>query len=152
MELIITRSLTQNQFAQINQLWNDEYPKKLKDRFPILLDGVTNYNHYLIEDGNNNIIAWAVDFEKENEIRFSLIVSERNKGKGLGKLLVNKLKEEHEAFYGWVIDHDNDLKMDSTHYKSPINFYLKLGFVTMPECRIDNEMINAVKMKWQISK
>lgn len=47
-------------------MWNDEYPIKLKDRFGILLEGVENYNHYLIEQ-NNNVLAWAVEFEKEKE-------------------------------------------------------------------------------------
>jgi GNAT superfamily N-acetyltransferase len=140
--------LTEKQSSQINQLWNDEYPIKLKDRFPILLDGVENYNHYLIEDLNNDVIAWAVDFEKENEIRFSIIVDSKHKGKGLGSLLVEKLKSEIDLFYGWVIDHNEDLKSNGEHYQTPMPFYLKYGFEILKDIRIESEMIRAVKIKW----
>ncbi len=80
-----------------------------------LLDGVENYSHYIIEDDRQNVLAWAVDFEKENEIRFSIIVNSKYKGKGLGSMLVEKLKSENELFYGWVIDHNNDLKSNGEH-------------------------------------
>jgi GNAT superfamily N-acetyltransferase len=146
-----TKALSENQFAQINKLWNEEYPAKLKDRFPILLEGVSKYNHYLIEDIYKNIIAWAVDFEKEGEIRFSIIVNKSYRGRRLGTRLMERLILEHKQLYGWVIDHNNDLKLDGTYYQSPMNFYLKLGLVAMHDCRIDNDMIKAVKVKW-ISK
>ena len=68
MNLIKTKILTEKQIIQINQLWNDEYPIKLKDRFALLLDGVEIYKHYVIEDAYQNVMAWAVDFEKENQI------------------------------------------------------------------------------------
>ena len=146
MEIIKTKKLSDRQFQQINQLWNDEYPVKLKDRFGLLLEGVENFNHYLIEQ-NNQIVAWAVDFEKDHETRFSIIVSSECQGKGLGSLLLKRLRRDVGEFYGWVIDHHNDLKQDGSFYSSPLNFYLKNGFEVMPEQRIDTEMINAVKVK-----
>src|SRR5690606_4011077 len=109
MEIHITKTLSQTQFDQIIKLWNAEYPIKLQNRFELLLIDVQNYNHYLIEE-NNQILAWAVAFDKENETRFSIIVKDEHKGKELGTLLIEKLKFELGEFYGWVIDHDNDLK------------------------------------------
>jgi hypothetical protein len=53
-----------------------------------------NYNHYLIEDENKNIIAWAVDFEKDHEIRFSIIVQRNQQGEGLGTILIERLKKD----------------------------------------------------------
>lgn len=149
MKIIKTKLLTEIQFNQINQLWNDEYPEKLKNRFGILPDGVEHYNHYLMEDENGNVMAWAVLFEKDNEIRFSIIVAENYKGKGLGAALMKKLTEENEEFYGWVIDHNNDKKMNGENYQSPLPFYVKLGFEIMPDARIDNDMLKAVKIKWK---
>ena len=146
MEILKTKYLNQEKFQQINQLWNDEYPLKLKDRFGLLLNGVENYNHYIIEQ-NNQIIAWAVDFEKENETRFSIIVHSKHKRKGLGKLLLNRLKRDLGEFYGWVIDHNNDMKQNGEIYTTPLSFYVKNGFEVLVESRIDNEMINAVKIK-----
>ncbi|MCX6185942.1 MAG: hypothetical protein NTU43_02955 [Bacteroidetes bacterium] len=130
MKIIKTTQLTKHQLAQINQLWNDEYPIKLKDRFPILLDGIDRYNHYFIEDKQQDIIAWAVDFEKEKQVRFSIIVS------------------SNIEFYGWVIDHNDDLKNNGDQYLSPISFYLKHGFEILNDIRIDSEMIKAVLIKW----
>lgn len=151
-KIIKTKTLTDLQFEQINQLWNNEYPIKLKDRFPLLLVDVDRYNHYIIEDIDKNIIAWAVDFEKEKQIRFSIIVSAKHRGKGLAKLLIDKLKEEHHEFYGWVIDHNNDLKSNGEPYQSPLGFYQKLGFKVLNDIRIDSEMIKAVMIKWTSNK
>ena len=148
MKITKTKTLTAHQSGIINQLWNDEYPLKLKDRFPILLDGADWYNHYLVLNEDENVIAWAVDFEKEKQIRFSIIVASKHKGKGLGGLLIDKLKEENKEFYGWVIDHNDDLKSNGEHYQTPMQFYLKHGFEILNDIRIDNEMIKAVLIKW----
>jgi len=122
MQIIKTKILTPQQEEQIDKLWNEEYAVKLADRFKLLLEGVQNYNHYILEDEQQNLRAWAVDFDKENEIRFSIIVRSDQKGKGLGSSLVEKLKLENEEFYGWVIDHDNDIKSNGENYKTPIPF------------------------------
>lgn len=114
----------------------------------MLLEGVENYNHYLIEDENNNIIAWAVDFEKDDEVRFSIIVAEKYKSRGLGIALMKKLKEENEEFYGWVIDHSNAKKQNGENYKSPLQFYVKQSFEVLHDIRIDNEILKAVTIKW----
>jgi hypothetical protein len=148
MDIIKTTQLTPLQSSQVNQLWNDEYPLKLKDRFPILLVGVGNFNHYIMENANQNVIAWAIDFEKENQIRFSIIVSSNNQCKGFGGLLIEKLKQENDEFYGWVIDHNEDLKSSGEFYLSPMPFYLKHGFEILNDNRIENEMIRAVLIKW----
>ncbi len=152
MKINKTKILTDKQKEQINALWNDEYPAKLKDRFPILLDGADWFNHYIIEDLNNNAIAWAVDFEKEKQVRFSIIVSSIHKGKGLGGMLIEKLKAENQEFCGWVIDHNDDLKLNGEYYRSPMPFYLKHGFEILNDKRIDNEMIRAVLIKWVSQK
>ena len=149
MKIFKTKILTDRQKEDINALWNSEYPVKLKDRFPILLDGAAWHNHYIIEDLNASVIAWATDFEKENQVRFSIIVSSSHKGKGLGSALIDRLKAEHIEFYGWVIDHDDDVKLNGELYKSPMAFYLKHDFEVLNEQRIDSEMIKAVLIRWQ---
>ena len=151
MEIIKTIFLSDVQSEQINSLWNSEYPLKLKDRFPILLEGTTWHNHFLIEDSNHVVIAWAVMFEHSNQNRFSIIVSKEHQAKGLGKLLLNHLKATHDEFFGWVIDHNNDLKLNGENYISPLSFYLKQGFEIIPNQRIDSEMIQAVLVGWKKS-
>jgi GNAT superfamily N-acetyltransferase len=149
MGIIKTKSLTTKQFQQINRLWNEEYPLKLKDRFQLLLDGVNDYNHYLIEDKDKNILAWAVDFEKDNEIRFSIIVDKNQQGKGLGVKLIKKLKNDLEEFYGWVIDHNDDKKSNGENYESPLSFYIKHGFKVLHTKRIETDLLKAVKIKFK---
>ena len=147
MEIIKTKNLTAKQFQQINRLWNEEYPLKLKDRFELLLGGVNDYNHYLVEDKDRNILAWAVDFEKDNEIRFSIIVDKNHQGKGLGVQLIKKLKKDLNEFYGWVIDHNDDKKSNGENYESPLSFYINQGFEVLHNKRIDTDLIKAVKIK-----
>jgi GNAT superfamily N-acetyltransferase len=150
MTIMKTKRLTQKQEEQIVALWNEEYPIKLTGRFKQLLEGVKNYNHYIVEDEQQNLSAWAVDFEKEKEIRFSIIVRSNQKGKGLGSLLLEKLKFENEEFYGWVIDHNNYIKHNGENYITPMPFYLKHGFSILKDCRVATEIISAVKVKWTV--
>lgn len=152
MKIVKTKTLTAQQTLCIDKMWNEEYPLKLKDRFPILLDGVVNYNHYIIENDKQEIVAWAVDFEKEGQIRFSIIVTSSQKGKGLGAQLIDALKADHNEFYGWVIDHNDDVKENGEAYLTPMPFYLKHGFEILQDERIDTEMIRAVKIKWKEPK
>jgi GNAT superfamily N-acetyltransferase len=147
MEIIKTKYLTDDQLEEINLLWNEEYPVNLKDRFRFLLKDVENYNHYLIENDEKTILAWAVDFEKDNETRFSIIVRKDQQGKGLGKSLLERLKRDLGEFYGWVIDHNNDKKESGMNYQSPLAFYVKQGFEILKNSRIDNEILKAVKIK-----
>lgn len=141
--------LSKQQQNEIHDLWNQEYPLNLKDRFSILLSDTEDHRHYFIENDLGEIIAWAVDFLSQEERRFSIIVSSREKGKGLGALLINKLKEENDVIFGWVIDHNKDLKSTGEHYQTPMPFYLKHGFEILSEQRLETEIISAVKIKWE---
>ena len=113
-----------------------------------LLDGVENYRHIIIVDDHDQVLAWAVHFFKDEETRFSIIVHPQHAGKGLGTTLLDKLKNDLDIFYGWVIDHNNDIKSNGELYVSPLTFYTKRGFEVLHENRIDTEMLSAVKVKW----
>jgi len=147
MEIKKTKYLTEKQSQQINNLWNEEYPVNLKDRFKHLLDGVKNYNHYLIEDDQENTLAWAVEFEKDNEIRFSIIVNNKEQRKGYGNSLLSRLKHDLGEFYGWVIDHNEDKRSNGENYQSPLMFYVKQEFEVLYDTRIDSDILKAVKIK-----
>jgi hypothetical protein len=66
-------------------------------------------------------------------------------------LLLEKLKAENDLFYGWVIDHNNDLKSNGKNYQTPMQFYLKQGFEILKDNRIESEMIHVVKVKWSLN-
>ncbi len=147
MIIAITKHLTDEQLREVNALWDTEYQQTLNGRFPKLLDGVDDYCHYLVER-QGRVVAWAVHFNKDEEVRFSIIVSADQQGNGIGKLLIDQLKKDLQCFYGWVVDNNYHLKADGTFYQSPLQFYIKQGFEVLHDQRIDNEMLNAVKVRW----
>jgi GNAT superfamily N-acetyltransferase len=128
MTITNTNQLTDEQFQQVNRLWDSEFPVQLNGRFEEFLDNIVHPRHYVIEDERGQLMAWAVHFEKDQEKRFSIIVSSSHQGKGLGSALVQLLKADLGEFYGWVIDHASYVKADGTPYLTPIQFYIKHGF------------------------
>lgn len=148
MNIHRTEFLSPKHFSEIDALWNKEYPLKLNDRFNLLLEGTTKTIHFYCIDEFDQIIAWSVLFEKEHDLRFSIIVSSNFQQKGLGSALLTEMKKEDLAFSGWVIDHDTDLKSDGSIYHSPLNFYLKNGFTVDVSHLLNNEMIKAVLVRF----
>lgn len=140
--------LNQLQVDQIHRLWNDEYPVNLKDRLGTLLNETSNHRHFYLINNENNIIAWSILFENEGQDRFSIIVSRKAKGQGLGKQLLNCMKAEVETLSGWVIEHENDRLASGENYQSPIAFYLKNGFEVLSNERLETPIISSVKVKW----
>lgn len=146
--MVTTNVLSEKQNAQIHALWNEEYPSTLMDQFPVLLEGAAMSKHYLILDADENVLAWAVYFQKDDEIRFSILVDRQHQGEGLGKQLITEIKNELSEFSGWVIDTNEFNKRDGTVYNSPLPFYMQLGFEILHQIRIDNDFIKAVKVKF----
>lgn len=143
----ISQGLTEDQTKKIDQLWNEVYPIKLKNRFKLLLKGIEEYNHHVLLNESNDVVGWAVAFLRDDEIWFSILISTKNQNKGYGKMLIDSLKRNSKNLCGWVIDHNNDLKQDGSIYCTPIQFYLKNGF-TVTEERIETDIISAVKIKF----
>lgn len=152
MEIVRTENLTPKQFEELDVLWNTEYPRQLKGRLALLLENNTKTIHYFGLDESGKIIAWSVLFEKEQDLRFSILVSRKHQKQGLGSILLTEMKKENLAFSGWVIDHDSDLRSDGSNYLSPLNFYLKNGLSIDESCRLNNEMIKAVLVRYQPEK
>lgn len=148
MQFITSTTLSAKQMQQIDVLWNQEYPKNLQNRFALLVADASNYRHFIVTNDEAETVAWAVLFDKENETRFSIIVAHTHKEKGLGSQLIKALKQACPCFYGWVIDHDNDLKNDGSIYRSPLTFYLKHHFEVLNDQRLVTPLIKAVKIKW----
>lgn len=152
MKIIRQTELSDNQKDKILELWNNEYPEKLGYNsvidFDNYLNKLTKQIHYLLLGENEEINGWAITFIRENEKWFAIIVSEKLHGKGFGTKILNKLKNNENTLNGWVIDHDSDKKINGNQYQSPLNFYLKNGFETFPEIRLEIEIMSAVKIKW----
>jgi hypothetical protein len=61
---------------------------------------------------------------------------------------LDELKKNNSVLNGWATDHQNDLKQNKDPYISPIDFYIKNGFVINTSIRIESDKISAVKIRW----
>ena len=152
MNLVKTDFLNQEQKTAICKLWNAEYPKKLcydsVAGFENYLSNLSDQKHYILNNKNNELLAWAVEFTRDAEKWFAIIVTTDFHAKGLGTDLLNTLKQHNPILNAWVIDHDTDLKLNGTIYKSPLAFYLKNKFDVLSTTRLDTDKIKAVKIRW----
>ena len=153
MQFIKTLKLSKSQKQEICDLWNNEYPEKLNYRnladFENYLTNLIIQSHIIIVDKDQNIKGWYFDFIRENEKWFAIILDSKFQGKGLGKKMLNLVKEKESEINGWVIDHSNDKKQNGEIYESPLSFYLKNGFEILVKNRLEHEKISAVKIKWK---
>ncbi len=153
MQFIKTLKLSKSQKQEICDLWNNEYPEKLNYRnladFENYLKNLSIQSHIIMVDKDQNIKGWYFDFIRENEKWFAIILDSKFQGKGLGKKMLNLVKEKESELNGWVIDHSNDKKQNGEIYESPLSFYLKNGFEILVKNRLEHEKISAVKIKWK---
>lgn len=151
--LINTLTLDLLQKQILLDLWNIEYPEKLKHKslaeFELYLNDLQQLSHFLLLDDLTNILGWAFSFERNSEFWFAIILNKDKQKKGYGTQLLNRLKQQHPILNGWVIDHDKDLKSDGKPYLSPLNFYKKNNFAVISSVRLETDKISAVKIRWK---
>ena len=132
-----TKTLNSTQKEAIRLLWNSEYPINILHETIAdteqYLNKLTDQNHTFVYDDSGNIIAWSFDFIRDQERNFAIIVSSKHQKKGLGIELINQAKKNNSVLNGWVIISQSHKKQDSKPYKSPLEFYQKLGFQTLEE-------------------
>ncbi|MDQ6469906.1 GNAT family N-acetyltransferase [Flavobacterium sp. LHD-80] len=155
LKIIQTAELNEQAKKQVLDLWNNEYPEKLSYNnltdFDNYFQNLSNLTHFLLTSDENLIFGWALTFDRENEKWFAIILSEKIKGQGLGRKMLEKIKQTETILNGWVIDHNNDKKKNGQLYASPMKFYEKCGFEIHKE-RLELDKISAVKIKWTDKK
>ncbi len=154
--IIQTAEIEEQAKKQLFDLWNNEYPEKLSfddlTEFDNYLHKQENLKHFLLVNEIDLILGWALTFDRENEKWFAIILSETIKGKGLGRKMLEAIKQAEPILNGWVIDHNNDKKKNGQSYISPLKFYEKCGFEILEDVRLELEIISAVKIKWTNEK
>ncbi len=152
MPIITLNRLDTAQKVYIRQLWNSNFPAQLAHStladFEAFLTRDPQRQHYLILNTEGAIAGWMMVFDRKGEPWFSIIVDEREQGQRIGSRLLEHAKTRHEALNGWVVDHNDDFLSDGRPYQSPIAFYLKNGFVTVPHIRSQDLKISCVKIHW----
>lgn len=145
-------SLSPVEKESVMKLWNSEYPAKLAydklEDFDTYINGLESPTHILVRL-NNEIVGWATKFYRNQEKWFAIILSSSIQGHRVGSKLMMDLKENEEMLCGWVIDHNDDRKINGELYLSPLNFYLKQGFDILKEQRLELPTLSAVKISWK---
>jgi predicted GNAT family N-acyltransferase len=156
LEIIQTNELNEQAKMQVFDLWNNEYPVKLSynnlTEFDKYLKNLSNLKHFLLTSDIDIILGWALTFNRDNDKWFAIILSEKIKGKGLGRKMLDEIKNNESMLNGWVIDHNNDKKINGQQYISPLKFYEKCGFEILSEVRLELDKISAVKIIWMNKK
>jgi hypothetical protein len=65
----------------------------------------------------------GIYFFRDDEDWFAIRVDKNSQGSGKGSLLMEELKN---SLNGLVVDHENDVKQNKEHYKSPCCFMSKM--------------------------
>ena len=153
MEFLKTKELSKTWKTEILELWNSEYPENLNYKtlqdFESYLKNLTDQSHILMFNENKNIQGWYVDFLREEERWFAILLDQKIQGQGFGTKLLNLAKEKESELNGWVIDHGNDKKLNGEFYRSPLSFYLRNGFKQLSDERLELDKLSAVKIKWK---
>ena len=144
------KELNSIQKKEILKIWNDEYPSNLAYNnlvdFEIYLDKLINSEHFVAYI-NSGIVGWIVEFERDGGNWFVIMVSSQKQRKGIATKLIETVKRNSTELNGWVIDTENYTKQNGQVYKSPIEFYKKVGFEITKD-RLENEKLSAVQIKW----
>jgi GNAT superfamily N-acetyltransferase len=156
MTTIKTSSLTPPQKEEIFKLWNSVSPAHIShdtveslDKYLGTLDNVV---YTLTLNDSNRIVGWFADFDRENGRWFAMLLDKSIHGKGVGSQLLTQLKTRFNQVSGWVIDHNDDFRLDGKSYISPVNFYLKNGFELTSDTRLEVGQLSCVKMSWKKSQ
>lgn len=153
MNIRLVRNMTSAEQNTIHRLWNQEYPKQLQHQdlaeFQNYLNGLSDLQHFLLYNESKEVVGWALQFTRTEEVWFAVILNSTVHGKGYGTRLLNELKKTAQVLNGWVIDHNKDLREDGKSYNSPLDFYLKNDFKVLADTRLESEKISVVKIQWK---
>lgn len=153
MKIIQCSEPDERQKQAIFRLWNEEYPASLQFRdmgdLERYLAGISSKSHRFLIDEGENVAGWGFLFEREEERWFAIIIEEKSQRLNYGTILLNALKKAEETLNGWVIDHGNEKRSNGVRYIPPLGFYIKHGFSVLPDIRLENEKISAVKIEWK---
>lgn len=152
MKIIEQNELSAEQKSRIVQLWNAEYPLSISysdiSGFDDYLNNLGDKKHFLLIDSDDEIVGWALLFDRDKARWFAIIIDEKLQGKGFGVKLIDALKSSENNFFGWVIDNDDCLKANGKQYISPLGFYKKIGFKVYENEKLIKQNISGIKIEW----
>lgn len=140
-----------SQKEAIRALWNANYPASLELKTPedldLYLSKLTDLHYWIVTDEQETICGWGLTFIRDNDRWFAIVIGAQRSG--TGTRVLEAMKALHPVLNGWVIDHDTAPKLSGELYRSPLDFYRKAGFTVLPDQRLSNEKMEAVKIRWE---
>lgn len=135
---------------EIISIWNKVYPVQMiyssVQQFEDYLNQFSDKHHHCIYE-NDTLVAWAVDFIRDDERWFVMLVDDTHQGSGLGEKLISSLQEKNDELNGWVVDHNRYRRSNGESFISPLRFYLKNMFRLQID-RMETSHLSLVKVKW----
>jgi GNAT superfamily N-acetyltransferase len=154
MEIITKTELSTSDKKELCEIWNQVYPEHIAHKtvasFEAYLYTLNNTLHHIIYEGHS-AAAWAVEFDREGERWFAMLIANGRQRRGIGRHLLEKIQNRNKLIHGWVIDHDEYQLASGRTYYSPMVFYLKCGFEILPDQRLETSQISAVKIRWRLN-
>jgi len=141
--------LTVEQKSSVLRIWNEEYPKQMNksiEELDVYLSELEKVVHFLILNVDEEVLGWAFKFSRDLRRWFVIILDNTIHKNGWGSKLLHKIIENEVEMNGWVVDKNLYTKSDSTIYQSPLVFYHKNGFISVPESRLKTQDLSAVKI------
>lgn len=81
-----------DEIISLFRLWNASYPKRVAydslKQFQAYLKKLGNLEHLLIKTSEKEILGWYFEFTRDNDRWFGIIISDKLRGKGWGKKLM----------------------------------------------------------------
>lgn len=136
----------------LRSLWNQEYPNTIRHQVSASLDkyleSLEQVEHFLLKGKKGELLAWFSAFIRDGKRWFGMIVDASLQGSGIGTALLARAQQRYDSLNGWVIDKEGFMRNDGKPYRNPLAFYLKNDFNPVPEERIDNRQLSAVRICW----
>ena len=147
-----TKTLSLSEKHQIFDLWNNEYPRNLVyenlEQFQDYLNELKDQYHIILLDENEQLIGWYFDFLRDGQRWFAAILDSKFQGEGYGTKLLNLARQKRTELNGWVIPSADYIKYNGEAYRSPLEFYNKIGFKVHRNIKLETDKISAIKISW----
>lgn len=151
-EFLQTTTPDAAQLEGIFNLWNAEYPVKIKhesiDDTRKFLSPLGDQQHTFVLNVDSTIVGWFCVFTRDDARWFVIILHSSIHGEGVGSQLIARAKENEPELFGWVSESEGEIKSDGSIYRIPLDFYIKNGFETLEE-RPDIEGFSGLKIRWR---
>ncbi len=143
--------LAKADWDRVLELWNSNFPIEVHvpsiDALQKVIE-VEHCKHYTIRNLALEIEAWMAVFDRYETRWFSILVAPEAQDKGLGKALIRHAQSVEPILEGWVVQSDKHTRADGLLYKSPLDFYYKLGFRLNPNRFSPDGKLDVVCVKW----